>query len=199
MRTHKLFAKASKCYFEEKAVEYLGHVINGEGVHTDPKKVQAVQAWPIPQNGYGQIAKPFNTLLKKGNFQREEAAQLAFETLKGAMVKAPVLSLPDFSKPFLIWITHHSFMELKGAQEIHWGYWTSRLVVHAVNTAGLVEDSSDEQQASYSADLILNKAAGCAASLIVQGWLGQQNCLRVGISARQQVSVGRPKSLARLD
>lgn len=50
MRTHKLFAKASKCYFEEKAVEYLGHVINGEGVHTDPKKVQAVQAWPIPQN-----------------------------------------------------------------------------------------------------------------------------------------------------
>lgn len=118
----------------------------------------------------------------------------AFEWLAGWLLKS--------DKDCRIWIGQKTCR--KGELLMNWptwwrGYWTSRLVVHAVNTAGLVEDSSDEQQASYSADLILNKAAGCAASLIVQGWLGQQNCLRVGISARQQVSVGRPKSLARLD
>lgn len=31
-------------------MEYLGHVISAQGVHTSPKKVQAILNAPIPQN-----------------------------------------------------------------------------------------------------------------------------------------------------
>ena len=48
LATNKLYAKRSKCMFACKEVEYLGHVIIAEGVHTDPRKVAAMQQWPIP-------------------------------------------------------------------------------------------------------------------------------------------------------
>ena len=40
--TNKLYAKKSKCMFACKEVEYLRHVITVEGVHTDPRKVDAM-------------------------------------------------------------------------------------------------------------------------------------------------------------
>ena len=39
---NKLYAKRSKCKFTCNEVEYLGHVITGAGVHTDPKKTVAM-------------------------------------------------------------------------------------------------------------------------------------------------------------
>jgi len=43
LAAHHLYAKRSKCMFACSKVEYLGHVIIIEGVHTDPKKVAAMQ------------------------------------------------------------------------------------------------------------------------------------------------------------
>ncbi|KAI3361878.1 hypothetical protein L3Q82_002197 [Scortum barcoo] len=43
-----LKAKLSKCSFFQKEVSYLGHVISGEGVSTDPSKIEVVANWPIP-------------------------------------------------------------------------------------------------------------------------------------------------------
>ena len=40
---NKLYAKRSKCKFACNEVEYLRHVITGVGVHTDPKKIAAMQ------------------------------------------------------------------------------------------------------------------------------------------------------------
>jgi RNase H-like domain found in reverse transcriptase len=116
-----VFAKLSKCEFVVTHIEYLRHVISFEGVSTNPNKISAMVNWPVPKTlkdlrgflglvcyyrkfirHYGIISKQLSDLLKKDVFKWNPSAQTAFETLKQAMVTALVLSLPDFSKPFVI-------------------------------------------------------------------------------------------------
>ena len=49
MRHNHLIAKRSKCAFGIPKIEYLGHYISGAGVETDPRKIEAITAWPTPQ------------------------------------------------------------------------------------------------------------------------------------------------------
>lgn len=46
-------------------------------------------------------AKPLTKLLQKNAFAWNDEAEGAFHKLKEAMVKGPVLTLPDFSQPFV--------------------------------------------------------------------------------------------------
>ena len=48
------------------------------------------------------IVAPLTNLLKREAFKWSEQSQQAFLTLKRALVQAPVLALPDFSKPFVL-------------------------------------------------------------------------------------------------
>lgn len=50
LREQFLYATKSKCYFGESNVKYLDHIINQEGVATDPNKIKAVVEWPVPMN-----------------------------------------------------------------------------------------------------------------------------------------------------
>lgn len=116
-----LVANKKKCLFSQKSIEYLGHVISQEGVTVDPNKVVSVAQWPTPKNvkgvrgflgltgyyikfikQYGRIAKPLTELTKKEGFKWGDGSQRAFEELKVKLTTAPVLALPDFSKPFVI-------------------------------------------------------------------------------------------------
>nr|GEU41949.1 retrotransposon protein, putative, Ty3-gypsy subclass [Tanacetum cinerariifolium] len=49
MNREKLYAKFSKCEFWLDSVKFLGHVINSQGVHVDPAKVEAIKSWTAPK------------------------------------------------------------------------------------------------------------------------------------------------------
>jgi hypothetical protein len=112
----------SKCSFAQITMSYLGYVISEQEVATCPDKIKAVAEWSQPQNvkelrsflglaGYyrkfvkhfGLTAKPLTESLKKGYvFQWTQEKEVSFQTLKKALVEAPVPALPDFSYPFCI-------------------------------------------------------------------------------------------------
>ncbi|GJR13405.1 putative nucleotidyltransferase, ribonuclease H [Tanacetum coccineum] len=43
LKKEKLYAKFSKCEFWLREVQFIGHVINGNGIHVDPNKIEAVK------------------------------------------------------------------------------------------------------------------------------------------------------------
>lgn len=47
---HGLKLKPSKCQLMRKEVQYLGHLVSAEGVHTDPEKISRVKDWVRPTN-----------------------------------------------------------------------------------------------------------------------------------------------------
>jgi len=113
--------KASKCIFGQRRIEYLGHFVSIRGVEPDPSKLQAMQQWPTPTSprqirgflgltgfyrrfvkNYARVAKPLTRLLRKDQFAWSTEAQSAFDDLKAAMTSTPVLSLPDFTIPFVV-------------------------------------------------------------------------------------------------
>jgi hypothetical protein len=49
MKENCLSAKRSKCSFAIDRSEYLGHIISGSCVATDPAKVETIKSWKIPK------------------------------------------------------------------------------------------------------------------------------------------------------
>ncbi|GJT20827.1 putative reverse transcriptase domain-containing protein [Tanacetum coccineum] len=49
VKEKKLYAKFSKCEFWLREVQFLGHVINGDGIHVDHSKIEAVKNWEAPR------------------------------------------------------------------------------------------------------------------------------------------------------
>ena len=47
LKSNTLYAKKTKCCFGVFQVEYIGHFISGDGVSTDPRKVEAVVRWSV--------------------------------------------------------------------------------------------------------------------------------------------------------
>ncbi|CAI7859919.1 unnamed protein product [Closterium sp. NIES-53] len=118
LRREKFYVKLSKSEFSLKKVQFLGHMVSAQGVHVDPKKIEAIRTWKTPENvkelqqflgfanyynrfvpQYAKIATPLTNLLKKNTpFKWEDVHQQAMEQLKTALTSAPVLILPDLEK-----------------------------------------------------------------------------------------------------
>ncbi|KAA0043304.1 Retrotransposable element Tf2 [Cucumis melo var. makuwa] len=135
---NRLFANEKKCVIGHSRVNYLGHWISKKWVEADGEKVMV--NWPQPTNvsklrgflgltryyrrfvkNYGNIATLLTKLLQKNGFHWCDDATIAFELLKQAMISVPVLSLPNFSLPFII-ETDASGTEvapLRARQKIH--------------------------------------------------------------------------------
>ena len=114
LQAAKLKLKPSKCNFFQTGVDFLGHRVSRDGVHTSQDKVEAVRSWPVPRNvkevksfyglctyyrkfveNFAQIARPLTNLAKKNEkFHWTPDCQQAFENLKEALMTAPVLAYP---------------------------------------------------------------------------------------------------------
>ncbi|KAJ9555712.1 hypothetical protein OSB04_010326 [Centaurea solstitialis] len=115
LRRERLYAKFSKCAFWLQEVQFLGHLVNREGIKVDPAKIEAVMSWEVPKTpseirsflglaGYyrrfiqdfSRIAVPLTRLTKKSEpYVWGPDQQAAFETLRQRLCEAPVLTLPE--------------------------------------------------------------------------------------------------------
>ncbi|GJZ37508.1 reverse transcriptase domain-containing protein [Tanacetum coccineum] len=123
LRKEKLYAKFSKCEFWLQEVHFLGHVVNHEGIHVDPSKIEAVKSWKAPTTpsevrsflglagyyrrfieNFSKIAKPLTSLTQKNQkYEWGEKQEKAFQTLKDNLNNEPILSLPDGVEDFVVY------------------------------------------------------------------------------------------------
>ena len=127
LRQHNLKLKPSKCHFLQRSVQYLGHIVSADGIATNPEKIEAIAAWPVPKckkdvrgflgitgyyrkfiYNYAQIARPLFALIggKRGikdpPFVWTDECEVAFRTLISKLTSAPILAYADYELPFLV-------------------------------------------------------------------------------------------------
>ncbi|GJX38835.1 reverse transcriptase domain-containing protein [Tanacetum coccineum] len=123
LKKEKLYAKFSKCEFWLQEVQFLGHVVNRDGIHVDPSKVESVKNWKTPESSteirsflglagyyrrfienFSKIAKPLTLLTQKNKtYVWGDKQDEAFQILKEKLCNAPVLALPDGPDDFVVY------------------------------------------------------------------------------------------------
>jgi hypothetical protein len=111
-----------KCVFATDTVEYLGHICTPSGIRPDPRRIRAIEEYPVPRTvrdirafiglagyyrwhvrNFAELAKPLTNLTRKDvpfNWTAEQ--QNAFDQLKRSLSTEPLLIYPDFSQPFIV-------------------------------------------------------------------------------------------------
>ncbi|GJT54881.1 putative reverse transcriptase domain-containing protein [Tanacetum coccineum] len=123
LKKEELYAKFSKCEFWIPKVQFLGHVIDSQGIHVDPAKIESIKDWASPKSpmeirqflglagyyrrfikGFSKIAKPMTKLTqKKVKFEWGDKQEIAFQLLKQKLYSAPILALPEGSEDFIVY------------------------------------------------------------------------------------------------
>ena len=136
LREYKLYCKPSKCEWLRTEVEFLGHVVSGEGRAVQKAKADALQSWPEPRNvpelrsllgtfgfwreyieHYADIVDPLVELtLKDTSWRWGTTERHAFATLKCALAAAPVLAHVNTGHPFIV-VTDASDFAVGGSLE----------------------------------------------------------------------------------
>ncbi|GKD12382.1 putative reverse transcriptase domain-containing protein [Tanacetum coccineum] len=123
LKKEELYAKFSKCEFWLSKVQFLGRVIDSEGIHVDPAKIESIKDWASPKTpteinqflglaGYYRrfievflkISKPMIKLTQKSvKFDCIEKEEVAFQLLKQKLYSASILALPEGSENFVVY------------------------------------------------------------------------------------------------
>ena len=118
-KDHGVRARKEKCAFMKTSVQYLGHVIDGDGLHATDAKLEAIVDAPAPRNVaelrsflgmlnyYGRfipnlssLIHPLNKLLCQDQpWHWTKSCQHAFVTAKKKLVSPNVLVHYDPSRP----------------------------------------------------------------------------------------------------
>lgn len=113
---------ADKCHFCKSELKYLGHVVNQDGIATDPEKVRAIAEFPTPRTvrslrsflglaswyrrfvtGFAVVTRPLTKLLRKNaRWTWDSEQESAFVELKRRLCTTPILACPDFSRTFVL-------------------------------------------------------------------------------------------------
>ena len=112
--TNNCTLNSQSCEFWLREVQFLGHVINIEGIQVDPAKIEAISKWEIPRSpteirsflglagyyrrfieNFSSIAVPLTTLTRKNvKYEWGTKQQEAFDCLRQKLISAPILALP---------------------------------------------------------------------------------------------------------
>ncbi|KAD4180267.1 hypothetical protein E3N88_28858 [Mikania micrantha] len=123
LKEEKLYAKFSKCEFWLREVQFLGHVVNSEGIHVDPAKIEAIKNYDTPKSpteirsfpglagyyrrfisNFSKIALLLTKLTQKSEtFVWEQKQEAASQTLKQKLCDAPILSLLEGCDDFVVY------------------------------------------------------------------------------------------------
>jgi len=115
LHTAGLKLKPEKCLLLQKSVSFLGHVVSGQGIATDPSKIKLVAEWPTPRSlgdvraflglagyyrrfvtGFASIAGPLHAMMGKGKkFLLTPEAQQSFDRLTVKLTSQPILAMPQ--------------------------------------------------------------------------------------------------------
>lgn len=122
LREHQLYANFSKCEFFKEKIQYLGHIITKDGIVVDSEKIRTIMQWPVPKDvadirsfmglasyyrqfveGFSRVAYPITSFQKKGKtFKWTPECQRSFKQLKYLLTTAPVLSIANPSKEYVV-------------------------------------------------------------------------------------------------
>ena len=123
LREADLRLKMEKCNFLKIHIQYLGHLISGEGIEPLPEKLESIKQMPAPTTpkevkqflgliGYyrkfvprfADISRALTALTKKNaEFKWTEQCQKSFELLKEALMKEPILKFPDPHEKYILY------------------------------------------------------------------------------------------------
>ena len=124
IRNAKLKLKLSKCHFAQKEIKLLGFFVSKNGIRCDPEKTKCVETIKTPKTqkhvrqflgfvsyfrrfikDFAKIAHPLTQLLKQSAIKSlnwTPECNTAFEVLKDALIKSPILALPDLHKQYIL-------------------------------------------------------------------------------------------------
>ncbi|GKE42815.1 putative reverse transcriptase domain-containing protein [Tanacetum coccineum] len=123
LKKEKLYAKFSNYDFWIHIVQFLEHLIDSQGLHVDPAKIEAVKNWTSPTTptkirqflgfpGYyrrfikyfSKIAKSLTELTPKNKkYIWGKDQETAFQLLKQKLCEAPILALPEGNDNFVVY------------------------------------------------------------------------------------------------